>query len=72
MGWFPEGYLNIMMQSYQYRDSHYKDKMVSWPSYLYNGNLHIRKYGLYIETGPNVSEAKNAGQQITGIQWDLI
>ena len=30
-------------------DSHYKEKMVSRPSYLYNGN--ISKGGLYIETG---------------------
>ena len=25
-------YLNIKMLSYQYRNSHLKDKMVSWPS----------------------------------------
>ena len=24
------------ISSYQYRNSHYKDKMFSWPSYLYN------------------------------------
>ena len=34
----PWGRLNIRMSSYQYRDSHYKDKTVSRPSYLYNGN----------------------------------
>ena len=32
------GHPNVKMSCYQYRDSHYKDKMVSWPSYLYNGN----------------------------------
>ena len=37
---------------YQYRDSHYKDKTVSWPSYLYNGNSNIWKDRLYVETGP--------------------
>ena len=40
------------ISSYRYRDSHYKDKMVSWPSYLYNGNLHTWKECLYIEKGP--------------------
>ena len=28
-----------------------KDKMVSWPFYLYYGNSHIWNDGLYIETG---------------------
>ena len=32
--------LNIKMQSYQYRDSHVKDKTVSRPSYLKHGNPH--------------------------------
>ena len=36
---------------YQYRDSHYKDKTDSCPSYLYNGSPRIRKGGLNIETG---------------------
>ena len=36
---------------YQYRDTHYKDKTVSRPSYLYNGNPHTWKDRLYIETG---------------------
>ena len=36
-------YLNIKMSSYQYRDSHYKDKTVSQPSYLYNWNPIHRK-----------------------------
>ena len=35
--------LNIMMPSYQFRDSHYHDKTVSRSSYLYDGNLHTRK-----------------------------
>ena len=30
----PEGRLNIKMLSYQYRDSHVKEKTVSQPSYL--------------------------------------
>ena len=46
------GRLSIKITSYQYMDSHFKDKTVSRPSYLYNGNLHTWKDGLYIETGP--------------------
>ena len=38
------------MSSYQSRDSHYKNKAVSGPSYLFNGNLHNWKDHLYIET----------------------
>ena len=45
-------HVNIKMPSPQYRNSHYKDKTVVRPSYLYNGNLCTRKAGLYIETGP--------------------
>ena len=29
------GHLSIKIPSYQYRNSHYEDKTVSWPSYLY-------------------------------------
>ena len=32
--------LNIKMPSYQYSNSHYKDKVVSWLSDLYNRNPH--------------------------------
>ena len=38
------------MLSYQYRDSTYKDKMVWWPSNLYE-KPYTRKDVLYIETG---------------------
>ena len=38
---------------YQYRDPHYKNKTVSWLSYIYNGNNYIGKDSLYIETGRN-------------------
>ena len=34
--------------------SHFKDKIVSRQSYLYNGNNYTCKYGLYIETGSSV------------------
>ena len=42
------------MSSYQYRNSHYKDKMVSWQLYflLINVNLHILKDSLYIAVRP--------------------
>ena len=45
------GFININMLSYPYRHSHYKDKMVSWLSYLYNGNPYTEEDCL-IETGP--------------------
>ena len=44
--------LNINMWYYKYRDSHVKDKTVSRPSYLYYGNPHTWKDGLYMEMGP--------------------
>ena len=34
----------------RYGDSHHKDKMVSWLSYLYKGNSYTGKMYLYIET----------------------
>ena len=46
------GCLNIKMLSHQYRDSHLLNKMVSKPSYLYNGNPHTWKNCIYIKTGP--------------------
>ena len=33
----PGGWFNIKMSSYQYRKSHYGDKMIIRPSYLHNG-----------------------------------
>ena len=40
--------LNIQI-SYQYRDSHHKNKTVSWPSWLHKGNPDSWKVCLYIE-----------------------
>ena len=41
--------LNIETPSYHYRDSHYKDKTVSRPSYLYDGNLiHVPGNAVFI------------------------
>ena len=34
-----------------FRNSHYKDKTVSWPSYVYDKNLHTWK-NVYIEMEP--------------------
>ena len=42
----PWGQLNIKMMSYQYRDSHYKEKTASWQSYLCNGNPYTKKDSL--------------------------
>ena len=46
LSWF-----NVKILCYKYRNSHYKDKMVSWPSYLYNGIPCTWKDGLCIEMG---------------------
>ena len=43
--------LNIKMLPYHYRDSHFKDKTVSRPSYLYNENLHTWKNGFMLQCG---------------------
>ena len=40
---------------YQCRNSHYKDRIVSWPSYIYNGNHYTSKGDLYIKPGPLVA-----------------
>ena len=40
------------MLSYQYRNSHDKNEVVSWPSYLYNEEPYTWKDGLHIEMGP--------------------
>ena len=45
------GPLNIKISSYQYRDFHYKDKVVKWPYYFYNRNPHTWKHHLFIEMG---------------------
>ena len=47
-------HLTIKTPSCQYRNPHHKVKTVSWPSYLYHGNLHTWKDNLYIETGPRL------------------
>ena len=52
VGWSPSGgHLIMKTLSYQYRNSNYKDKMVSQPSYLHV-NPCTWKDSLYIETGP--------------------
>ena len=47
----PGVYLNITIPSYQHRVSHYKDKTVSRPSYLFYGN-HRSDETICIETKP--------------------
>ena len=48
----PGGILYIKMPSYQYKNSHGKDNMVSQPSYFYNGNSCMRRDRLGIEAEP--------------------
>ena len=44
--------LDIKMTSYQYKNSHCKDKTVSRTCCLNNGNIHIWKDRLYVDTRP--------------------
>ena len=39
----PQGWINIKMLWYQYKNSHHKDKTVSRLSHLYNGNPYTAK-----------------------------
>ena len=50
--WQSGGNRSIKTLSYQYRNSYYKDKTVSWPSDIHNGNPHTWKDSIYIEMGP--------------------
>ena len=52
MKWAPARRVNRKTPFHHYRDSQYKDKTVSQPSYLYNKHLNTRKDGLYIKPGP--------------------
>ena len=45
------GRLNIMVPSYQYKNSHYKDETVTRPFYLWNANPHTCKDRIYIVVG---------------------
>ena len=47
--WYPLGPISVYR--HQHRDSHYKDKMVSWLPYHYDGNHQPLKDGLYVEMG---------------------
>ena len=47
------GYVNIEMPYYEYRNFHFKDKMVLWPSSLYKRiPVLLRWHRLYIEMCP--------------------
>ena len=46
---------SIMTPYFPYKNSHHKDKTVSWLSYLYYGNPHIWKDNLYMEMSPFVT-----------------
>ena len=64
----PWGGFDIKMLSYQYRNSHYEYNIVSWPSYLYNGNSQIVKDGLVSKYGPgDLALVLNLGDHL--ISW---
>ena len=49
----PGGHLSIKMPSYQCKDSsHYKNKMIWWPSYLHDRNPFTRKHVFIFRKGP--------------------
>ena len=50
----PESHFSIIMSSYQFRNSHYKHKIVFWPSYLFYGNPFSWKGVFFIEMGPRL------------------
>ena len=50
--------LNIKISSYQYRNSHHKDNMVSWSSYLYYGITTSEKTVFILRRGPAVVSKK--------------
>ena len=54
-------------------DSHYKDKTVSQPSYLYNGNRLTWKDGLYVEMGPAWLEYQTSlCSQTSGVMFQML
>ena len=47
--WISGGWFNMKVLSYQYGNSHHKDKMVSRPSYFYDGNPILVTPRFYID-----------------------
>ena len=60
-GWCQFRYYQI--PSYQHRDFHYQDKIVSWPSYLYDDNPHAWKMDFILKQGPCVWELNVINQE---------
>ena len=57
---YPVTRFNINMQTYQYRESHYRDKTVVRSSYLHNGDFYSDIY-IHIESAP-ASKAESISQ----------
>ena len=57
------GCVNIKMSSYQCRESHYEDKTVSPPPYIYDGNIYTWKDDLYIDTEPESGDPSVISQE---------
>ena len=57
--WTARGLFQYKHLSYQYRNSHYKGRMVS--PQLYNGNYHIWKHSLHIEKKNKKKQTKKTG-----------
>ena len=52
--------MSMKISSYQYRNSHYKNKTVSRPSHLYNGNHYYWKTIFILRRGPGETNPSNS------------
>ena len=71
--WWPGGWFNIKMLSYQYRKSHCGDKTV-WPSYFRNGISYTgKKTSLYwIRAQITTQGARaSAAMVLTSLSWNI-
>ena len=63
----PRGYFSRKMLCFQFKNSHCKDKTVSWVSYLYNGNS--AKPGKMVLKRDRPLDVNNDGHDQTALQW---
>ena len=70
--WAEGGHSTLKISSYQYRNSHYKDKIVMKPFYPYKGNPYTCKHGPSVESRSLVSEHMGAFACDNGIGWRML
>ena len=66
-----DAHFNIKMSSDQYRNSHYRDKMVSQTSYIYNWNPYAWKDHLYFESCPKFLNIYEVTVQLP-YEWPIL